>query len=256
MTAHTWPSLWTDLKLAAIDVETTGFDADAERIIEIGIVTFQRGEILEEWGSLVNPRKPIPAEVQELTGIDDAQVADAPFFEDVADEVMRRLEGVGICAYNLRFDRKFVDAELHRCGFAWPLDAPTLDPLIFARELHKEERSKRLGDVAARLGINLENAHRATDDAKVAGLIMMAFGPELPAPLEDILVLQAQWEQQQEAQMAAWKSRRGGDDGPSAAQRAVSVLGARAVGLGPAYLYGEELDPLRALYMSVPEINR
>lgn len=254
--AFQWPEQWTDLRFVALDVETTGFKPEEERIIEIGLVTFDRGQILDEWGSLVNPGKPIPLEVQELTGIKDEDVANAPRFEEIAQEVARRLQGVGLCAYNLRFDQSFIDAELKRSGFAWPPESPTLDPLIFARELQRGERSKKLGDVAERLGIPLENAHRATDDAKVAGLVMLAFAPELPTSLSDLLVLQAQWEQQQEASTSFWRNKRGGDEGPSAAQRAISVFGASSVGLGPAYLYGDELDPLRAIYLSVPELPR
>lgn len=256
MSETIWPDFWADVKIAAIDVETTGFSFEEDRVIEVGIVTFQGGEVIDSWGSLVNPHRPIPQVVVELTGIKDEDVATAPSFEAVAGEIEARLQGAAICAYNLKFDRNFVSTELTRAGHAWPEDAPTLDPLIFARELHKEEKSKKLGAVAERLGLTLENAHRATDDAKVAGEIMYAFAGSLPKRLQDLLVLQAQWEVQQEQAMAAWKSRRSFDDGPSAALQAVSAMGGQAAGLGPAYLFGQELDPLRAIYSTVPEVNR
>ncbi len=256
MKAEVWPSEWKDLRVAALDVETTGFDPSVERIIEIGIVTFENGEIVESWGQLVNPGKPIPAEVQSLTGISDEDVADQPPFADVYQEVQNRLTDVGILAYNLAFDRKFITAELERVGGFWPTNAPTLDPLIFARQLQKEHSRFNLGVVAERLGISLENAHRATDDAMVAGQIMYAFAEELPARLQDLLVLQAQWEQLAEAEQAFWKRRRSDDDGPSSAALSASMLNASTVGLGPAYVYGEEMDPLRALYKSIPELRR
>ncbi|MEO1272935.1 MAG: hypothetical protein AAFX99_33010, partial [Myxococcota bacterium] len=129
-------------------------------------------------------------------------------------------------------------------------------PLIFAKALQKEHRKHPLGQVASRLGLVLENAHRATDDAEVAGRVLYAFADQIPDQLTDVLVLQAQWEQMQARAEAVWKGRRSADDGPSAALQAVSMLGATSVGLGPAYIYGEELDPLRAIYMSVPEVSR
>ncbi len=248
-----WPELWADLRLVALDVETTGFDPETERIIEIGLVTFERGVIVDRWGQLINPGKPIPPEVVELTGISDADVADKPPFEAVAAEIHKRLLGVGIGAYNLAFDRSFIHAELARCGLGWPSTAPTFDPLIFARNYQNEHHRHNLGAVAERLGIVLENAHRAVDDAEVAGLVLYAFAQKLPPVLQDILLLQAQWEVQQSNQ-AHW--RRGGDLGPSLDLAAMTQVNVRAVGLGPAYIYGEELDPLRAIYLSVPEVSR
>lgn len=247
-----WPEKWADLRVAALDVETTGFDPEVERIIEVGIVTFEAGEVVDRWGVLVNPGKPIPAEVVELTGITDEDVADKPSFEHVAHEVHKRLSGVGLGAYNLAFDRSFIHAELQRCGLAWPSTAPTFDPLIFARELQSEHHRHSLGVVAERLGITLENAHRAVDDAEVAGHVLYAFAEQLPATLQDILVLQAQWERQQ----AASQHWRRSDRGPSLDLEAMTQISAQSVGLGPAYLYGDELDPLRAIYMSVPEVPR
>jgi DNA polymerase III alpha subunit (gram-positive type) len=255
MTASPWPQRWHDLRIAALDVETTGFDPEQERVIEVGIVTFERGEMVERWGALINPGKPIPEEVQQLTGIKNEDVAGQPSFSAFAKEIHRRLQGVAVCAYNLSFDRSFIAAELGRAGLGWPTDAPTLDPLIFARELQREHRSMKLGEVAERLGIKLENAHRAEDDAEVAGRVMYALGAELPESLSDILMLQAQWEVQQERSMAAWR-RQDIDRGPSAALQSVEAMGGRAVGLGPGYLYGDELDPLRALYASIPDLKR
>jgi DNA polymerase III epsilon subunit family exonuclease len=247
-----WPEKWADLRVAALDVETTGFNPDTDRIIEIGIVIFERGEVVERWGQLVDPQMEIPAEVVQLTGIKQEDVDGQPRFEKVAEEVHRRLQGVGIGAYNLSFDRGFIQASLERCGLSWPASAPTFDPLIFARELQSEHRRHKLGAVAERLGLTLENAHRAVDDAEVAGQILYAFSQQLPDSLQDILILQAQWERQQAANQH-WRSS---DRGPSLDLQSMTQISGQTVGLGPAYIYGEELDPLRAIYMSVPEVQR
>lgn len=196
---------WNELRLAAIDVETTGFDPTEDRIIEVGIVSFAQGEVVDSWGTLVNPLKPIPQEWQSLTGISEKDVQDAPTFDEIAHIVDQMLKNGVVCAYNLRFDQGFVRAEMERCGCAWPDEAPMLDPLIFARQLQKEHSSKRLGDMAVRLGIPLENSHRATDDACVAGKVMFAFAPQLPERLTDLLVFQLRLEHQEERKMAFWR---------------------------------------------------
>ena len=61
--------------LVSLDIETTGFDNERDAILEIGLVKFRGEEILEEWSSVINPRRPIPPKITELTGIDDAMAA-------------------------------------------------------------------------------------------------------------------------------------------------------------------------------------
>ncbi len=188
--SETWPELWRDLPMAAVDVETTGFTPGENRIIEVGIVHLLNGEVTDSWGSLVNPGHPIPKKVVELTGITDEDVADARPFAEVAEEVAKRLTGRGLIAYNFSFDRSFLKTELEAAGLEWPEDNPTFDPLVLARQFHASSRSKRLGEVASRLGIELLEAHRAVDDATVAGHILFAFGDQLLPRLHDLLVLQ------------------------------------------------------------------
>lgn len=239
-----WPDLWFDLPLAVLDVETTGFDSETDRIIEIGIIRFEKGEVVETYGELIDPGCEVPEKVTEITGIKTEDVKGKPSFAELAPEIAKRLDGVGLVAYNLSFDRGFVDAELKRCGFEWPPDAPTLDPLIFARQFFKNSHRKNLGAISKLLGIPLEEAHRATHDATVTGHVLYAFQDRLPARLEDLLVLQAQWEAAQAVEMSGWRGNF--SLGTSSSTEA-------KIGLGPAYIYGDETDPLRALYMSVPE---
>lgn len=240
-----WPQKWKDLPLAVIDVETTGLDSENDRVIEVGIIRFEQGEVVESYGQLIDPECEVPEEVVELTGIKPEDLEGKPTFAEVADEIHQRLQGVGIVAYNLSFDKGFVAAELERCGMAWPDEAPTFDPLIFARQFYKNLRRKNLGTIADKLGIPLEEAHRATHDAEVAGHVLYAFADRLPENLQDLLVLQAQWENAQ-AQEMSWRKN---DSGESLAD----ALGEQPIGLGPGYIYGDEADPLRALYTSVPE---
>jgi DNA polymerase III epsilon subunit family exonuclease len=244
-TQNKWPDKWIDLPLAVIDVETTGLDSTSDRVIEVGIIRFEQGEVTDSYGQLIDPECEVPEEVVDLTGISPEDLEGKPTFAQVADDIHQRLQGVGIVAYNLSFDKGFVAAEFERCGLSWPAEAPTLDPLIFSRQFYKNLRRKNLGTIAEKLGIPLEEAHRATHDAKVAGQVLFAFADRLPENLQDLLVLQAQWETAQ-AQEMSWRKN---DSGETLAD----ALGDQPIGLGPGYIYGDEADPLRALYTSVPE---
>lgn len=176
-----------DIPFVSIDTETTGRDPAVDRVVELGCVVFRGGEVVARKGWLINPGRPIPAEATEVHGIRDEDVASAPTFEEVAAEYLELIAGTLPLAYNAEFDRNFLAAELGRIELGKTVwgeralppaarsDVSWLDPLTWARELHKEERSRALGDVCERLGIALERAHRATDDAEAAGRVMCAF---------------------------------------------------------------------------------
>ena len=155
-----WPDRWIDLPLAVLDVETTGLDCEVDRIIEIAILRFEKGEITDKLSTLVNPERPISQESIDITGIKPEDVVDKPTFEQLAPRVNEMLATCGICAYNLSFDRGFIRAELERCGLAWPEDNPTLDPLIFARQFFKNSPRKNLSAISKLLGIPLRTRRR------------------------------------------------------------------------------------------------
>lgn len=236
-----------DLPIAVLDVETTGLDPRADRIIEIAIIHMQGGVVTERFATLVNPEQDVPDEVQKLTGIEPAQLLAAPRFAEVAAEVERRLADRVFVAYNLGFDRAFVSEELARTRRELP-SRRFVDPLVFVRELHKTEGSKRLSAVAERLGIPLASAHRAADDAEAAGLILYALLSRLPERLGDLVLLQQQWELQQKNEMANWKGDRGG-----AIDQGISPSLDRGNALGPAYIYGDDTDPVRAMFVHLPD---
>src|SRR5512139_2658331 len=102
-------------RLAFIDLETTGGNPAIDRITEIGVVEVD-GDRVSSWSTLVNPERPIPAFIQQLTGIRNEMVADAPTFAEVAEELAERLQGRLFIAHNARFDYGFVKSEYHRIG--------------------------------------------------------------------------------------------------------------------------------------------
>jgi len=235
-----WPHQWFDTPIAVFDLETTGFDFKTCQIIEIGIVQFLRGEVVKVHNWLVNPECIIPREIVELTNITQADVDDKLPFRDIAKDVLEAFRGHAIVAYNIAFDRPFLTQKLVELGYAWPSENPTLDPLVFANHFFPYKTNK-LGAVAERLGISLEGAHRACNDAEATGKILYAFRDKLPPDMESLLIVQAQWERAN-LERQHWRKN----------QAAGLNTMAQPQGLSIAFAYGNEPDPLRALYAMIP----
>lgn len=177
------------LDLVAIDTETTGRDPEVDRIVEIACVRFRSGVVVERTAFLVNPGRPIPKEASDVHGIDDAAVKDAASFALVAKDVLLAIDGAIPVAYNAEYDRKVLVAELARAGLLPENPPPALrrnvewiDPLIWARELQKTEKSRTLVEVAERLGVTLDKAHRAADDATATLEVLSVFRRDTRVP--------------------------------------------------------------------------
>ncbi len=189
---------WLDCDIACIDTETTGRDPDRDRLIEIAVIRGRGGQIIARSSWLVDPGVPIPEESAAVHGIRDADVAGKPAFGDVLADVLAALEGAIPAAYNASFDKSFLLAELSRLQTPARLppalrrEVEWLDPLVFAREIYREEQSRALGEVAARLGIELEQAHRATADAEAALQVLYALGKDQRLPRTYAALLQEQ----------------------------------------------------------------
>ena len=82
-----WPQKWKVLPLAVIDVETTGLDPAVDRVIEIGIIRFEAGEVVETYGELISPGCPVPPEVTKITGIKEEDLEGKPKFEELAEAI-------------------------------------------------------------------------------------------------------------------------------------------------------------------------
>ena len=93
---------------AVIDIETTGGRAGTHKITEIGIVKMIGSEVVDQWQSLINPQRRIPAMITQLTGISNDMVADAPLFADIADELEAFTENCIFVAHNVNFDYGFI----------------------------------------------------------------------------------------------------------------------------------------------------
>ena len=209
---------WAVQKLAVIDFETTGLSPETDRVIEVGVACFEDGQLsgLKNW--LVNPGVPVPEEARAIHNIGDEELAGAPAFAEVIAGVRAMVAGHLPVAYNALFDRAFLHAELQRAGVplrgadappAFERDVSWIDPLVWVRELHKEERSHRLTEVCARLGIALDSAHRAASDAEASGRVLLALAPRLPEIYSELIRIQTQYGARQDVDMAMNFRRRG-----------------------------------------------
>jgi len=153
------------LPLAFVDLETTGATAAIDRITEIGIVEVDPDGSVREWQQLVAPGVPIPPFIEQLTGISNAMVADAPPFAAVADEALRRLDGRLFIAHNARFDYGFLKSEFRRAGIAFR--AKVLCTVQLSRSLYPEYSRHSLDALIERHRLVADARHRALADAQL-----------------------------------------------------------------------------------------
>ena len=155
------------LEYAVVDCETTGGSpARGHRVTEIAAIRVDRaGRVLDEFSSLINPFRSIPAGITRITRIHDGMVADAPAFTDVAPRVQEVLAGAVFVAHNAPFDLRFVEWEMKRGDFGAP-KGKVLCTARLARKVMTEMRSRSLDALIHRWGIPCEPRHRAYPDAR------------------------------------------------------------------------------------------
>lgn len=142
------------------DLETTGLSAATERIIEIGAVKVENGEILESFDLFVDPEKAITPEITRLTSITNEMVAGAPKEAEALEQFFRFCDGCDILvAHNADFDMGFLRAAIRRCGREE--DPVQIDTLVMARAMYPELKKHKLDTIAERLGVTQKHHHRA-----------------------------------------------------------------------------------------------
>ncbi len=151
-----------DTTYCVLDLETTGFSFRTEKITEVGIMKVKNGEVIDEFSCFVNPEKPIPQRVIEVTNITDDMVKDAETIETVMPKIIEFVGDSVLVAHNADFDIGFLKYNAKELGLT--LDNTYLDTLRLAKELFPEYKKYKLGIIAENLGIKVEVAHRALDD--------------------------------------------------------------------------------------------
>ncbi|MGE0226877.1 MAG: exonuclease domain-containing protein, partial [Dehalococcoidia bacterium] len=166
----------------AIDLETTGFDPAADRIIEVGAVRFDRSGNARRFEALVQPGRPIPPFVQTLTGITDRDVADARFQFDVIEELRAFVHGCEVVGHNIQFDLSFLQA----AGLTF--EHPSHDTFDLASALLPAATRLGLSSLAATLRIHMPVAHRALADADATHRVFLDLLDRLEALPRTVLL--------------------------------------------------------------------
>lgn len=174
-------------KYVVIDLETTGHTATkGDRIIEIGAVVIAGDQITDQFASFFHPGKPIPPFIANLTGIQDDDVAEAPYFHQKAGEIKNLFAESYFIAHNVPFDLGFLNVELANAGQN-QLHNPVLDTVELARILYPQAPGYKLGQLADYLDISHEDPHRALSDAYVTAKLFLNLKEKLASlPYETI----------------------------------------------------------------------
>ncbi len=151
--------------IVALDIETTGLDPEKDAIIEIGAVRFSPRRVEDEWSSLINPGRPIPPFITQLTGINDQMVREAPSLRAVLAQLKEFIGDAPVLGHNVRFDLSF----LRRNKIL--LLNEVLDTYDLAGVLLPTAGRYNLGALAQILNVPLPATHRALDDARVTRVV-------------------------------------------------------------------------------------
>ncbi len=145
-----------------LDLETTGFSAKTEKITEVGIMKVVGGKVVDEFSCFVNPEKPIPPRVVEVTNITDEMVKDAETIDKVMPKIIEFVGDSVVVAHNAKFDVGFLKYNSKELGLEF--NNTYLDTLALAKAIFPDFKKYKLGAIAAKLDIEVEVAHRALDD--------------------------------------------------------------------------------------------
>lgn len=167
MSSYNWLSaVYEQASFVAFDTETTGIDIEKDRVVEIGAIKFDRSGIISRMNVLINPGMPIPPDASKVNNITDEMLQDKPPMEAVIHDFLRFIKNNILVIHNAKFDIGMMDSELKRLG-ASGLTNKVVDTLVFAREVYPGLKTYALQKLAELFNINVKDAHRAEDDARV-----------------------------------------------------------------------------------------
>jgi DNA polymerase III epsilon subunit family exonuclease len=196
--------MWRD-SWVAFDTETTGLNKFA-RVLEIGIVYFEHGEVADTWSTFLNPpdldwNHPEVLEALKVNGLSKKDVAGAPQFHEIVGELTERLHTDVWVGHNLEFDVRMLSQEFERIQRPWDFRPPvSLCTQRLSYRLHPQEKSHKLVHTAERWQVEQPSAHRAVVDATTCGKVLAKMLQKLPE--EDTAMVSFQKEA-----AAAWARR-------------------------------------------------
>lgn len=188
---------WKNAPWVVIDVETTGLDWFSEAIVEIGFCFVDGGRISGSLSWLLNPGISFRDGAQRVHGITPQDVVGAPAFADLASHFATLLDDRLPVGYNAPFDRCFLTAAARRSGCLPLLTVPAvrdgvewIDPLVWSRALYPTRTVHKLASVCADMGISLNGAHRAEQDAEATARVLLGMAACLLDDYEALVALQ------------------------------------------------------------------
>ncbi|MCL6099867.1 MAG: exonuclease domain-containing protein, partial [Bacteroidetes bacterium] len=161
-----------DAEYAVFDFETTGTSARNDKVIEIGIVKVRKGKVTETFSSFINPGRPVPFFITQMTGITNSDVQDAPYFDEVYYKIKEFIGDSILTAHNLSFDHSFLKHECANYELEFPKNE-AICTLRLARRLYPQLPSKSLGNLVKQLRIRHRDVHRGLGDASATAKILV-----------------------------------------------------------------------------------
>jgi ATP-dependent DNA helicase DinG len=160
-------------RFVVVDIETTGTSPKkGERIIQISAVMIEKAKVVDQYTTFVNPKIPIPPFIEELTGINDDMVKDAPLFEEIAPILRGYLNDSVFVAHNVLFDLQFLQSEFDRVDVK-PFEGLTIDTVELAKIMLPTSDSYKLLEIAESLSLTHERPHQADSDALVTADLLL-----------------------------------------------------------------------------------
>jgi ATP-dependent DNA helicase DinG len=170
-------------RFVVVDLETTGNSPKkGDKIIQFAAVVVENGEIKETFSSLVSSDKPIPLFIEELTGLNNDMLKDAPTFSEIAPKILQLLDGAFFVAHNVLFDLSFLQEELIDSGYEG-FFGPVIDTVELSRIVFPTADSFKLTDLSIQEGLAHDRPHQADSDAYVTAelfLILINLLKDLP----------------------------------------------------------------------------
>ena len=159
-----------DEEFCVFDLETTGLSSINDKITEIGAVILKNGQIVDKYNTFVNPERPIPQRIVELTGITDDMVKDARKIDEVLPEFLKFVGGRTLVAHNANFDVGFIRRACFECDIDFK--CTYLDTVALSKFINPELKKHKLDSLADYFNLGEFNHHRASDDAEMLATVL------------------------------------------------------------------------------------
>ncbi len=175
------------MKFAIVDIETTGGSSKFHKIVEIGIVLLENGEIVSRYQTLINPEINIPFNVTLIHGITNEMVANAPTFAEVSEEISNMTIDAIFVAHSVQFDFGFVKKEFDEIGLNY--ERRRLCTVRLSKRMLPDLKSHSLAGLCQHFSILNKSTHRALEDAEATAKIFQILGqrPDFNSVVKEFL---------------------------------------------------------------------